>query len=136
MDRMPKILIVDDDLDFVQVTSRILGTMPYQIVVANNGEEGLQKMRTEKPDLILLDIMMPQKDGFIVADEMSSDPDISNIPVLALTSFSESLGQPFPFKVSEYLQKTIKPAELLEKIDKHLNPNRDAGISPKGPWRP
>ena len=120
MDTKPKILLIDDDPDFVQATTLVLKSKPYQISVAYNGEEGLRKLRAEKPDLILLDILMPEKDGFIVADEMSKDPAVSSIPVLALTSFTESLGQPFPFKVSEYLQKTIKPNDLLEKIEKHL----------------
>ena len=132
MDKKPKILLIDDDPDFVQVTCRVLQTKSYQIVVANNGEDGLRKMRAEKPDLVLLDIMMPEKDGFEVANEISRDPSISNIPILALTSFSESLGQPFEFKTSEYLQKTIEPADLLEKIAKHLGRNRDAGMSAKG----
>ena len=132
MDKKPKILLIDDDPDFVQVTCRVLQTKSYQIVVANNGEDGLRKMKAEKPDLVLLDIMMPEKDGFEVANEISRDPSISNIPILALTSFSESLGQPFEFKTSEYLQKTIEPADLLEKIAKHLGRNRDAGMSAKG----
>jgi len=120
MERKPKILLVDDDADFVQATSRVLKTKPFQIIVAYNGEEGIRKIREEKPDLVLLDIMMPVKDGFVVANELKRDPVISKIPVLALTSFSESLGQPFPFEVSEYLSKPIKPNELIVTIEKHL----------------
>ncbi len=134
METKAKILLIDDDTDFVKATSMVLKSKPYQIIVAYSGLEGLHKMRIEKPDLVLLDIMMPENDGFIVADEISKDPDISGIPVLALTSFSESLGQPFPFKVAEYLQKSTKPAELLEKIAKHLSPNPPK--SAEGPWRP
>ena len=80
MDRKPKILLIDDDPDFVQVTCRVLQTKSYQIVVANNGEEGLRKIRAEKPDLVLLDIMMPEKDGFDVADEISKDPGYFQYP--------------------------------------------------------
>ena len=135
MNRNPKILLIDDDPDFVQVTCRVLQSRPYQVVVAIDGADGLRKMRAEKPDLVLLDIMMPEKDGFIVADEISRDPVISSIPILALTSFSESLGQPFPFKVSEYLQKTIEPDALLGKIEKHLNPPKNAVLTDPD-WRP
>lgn len=120
MDRKPKILLVEDDPDFQKITNRVLQSKSFQVVIADNGAEGLRKMRSEKPDLILLDIMIPEKDGFVVADEMSKDPTIASIPVLALTSFSESIGQPFPFKVSEYLPKSTKPADLLAKIEKHL----------------
>jgi CheY-like chemotaxis protein len=120
MEKKAKILLVDDDTDFVQATSRVLKTRPYQIIIAYNGEEGMRKAREEKPDLILLDIMMPVKDGFVVADEINKDPILSKIPVLALTSFDQSLGQPFAFEVSEYLKKPIKPNDLIEKVSKHL----------------
>ena len=116
-----KILLVDDDPDFVKVTSRILQSKAYQVVSAADGDEGLNKMRKEKPDLVLLDIMMPGKDGYVVADEISKDPILSKIPVVALTSFTESLGStPFPFNVTQYLQKTVKPEELLQAVAKHL----------------
>jgi two-component system, OmpR family, alkaline phosphatase synthesis response regulator PhoP len=120
MDRTPKILIVDDDPDFVEITSRILKTRPYQVTAASNGEEGVKKIREQKPDLILLDIMMPKKDGFIVADEISRDPTLVNIPILAITSFVDYTGQPFAFKVSEYLPKDTKPNDLHKLVEKHL----------------
>ncbi len=120
MERRPKILVVDDDADFVQATSRVLKSKPYQVIVAYNGEDGLQKAREEKPDLVLLDIMMPVKDGFAVAEEFKKDPSISKIPVLALTSFSESLGQPFTFEVAEYIKKPVRPNQLIEILEKHL----------------
>jgi CheY-like chemotaxis protein len=120
MDRKPKILLIDDDVDFVQATNKVLRSKPWEVSVAINGEEGLQKARKEKPDLVLLDIMMPVKDGFVVAEEFGKDPLLSKIPVLALTSFSGSLGWPFPFEVAEYLNKPIRSQQLLDKIEKHL----------------
>ncbi len=115
-----KILLVDDDPDFVKITSRILQSKAYQVVSAGDGDQGLKKMREEKPDLVLLDIMMPGMDGYVTADEISKDPALSKVPVVALTSFAESLGAPFPFKVVGYLQKTVKPEELLQMVAKHL----------------
>jgi len=115
-----KILLVDDDPDFVKVTSRILRSKAYQVVSAGDGVECLKKMREEKPDLVLLDIMMPGMDGYVAADEISKDPALSKVPVVALTSVTESLGAPFPFQVAEYLQKTVKPEELLRTVAKHL----------------
>jgi two-component system alkaline phosphatase synthesis response regulator PhoP len=120
MDRKPKILLIDDDIDFAQATSKVLESKPWEVSVAINGEEGLQKARKEKPDLVLLDIMMPIKDGFLVAEQFGKDPLLSKVPVLALTSFSESSGQPFPFEVSEYIRKPIRPKELLAIVEKHL----------------
>ena len=120
MDRVPKILIVDDDVDLVKAMSTVLKSKRYEVITGFNGEEGLQKARTEKPDLVLLDIMMPVMDGYDVAYHFKKDPVLSKIPVLALTSFSESSGQPFEFEVSEYIRKPIAPKDLLEMVGKHL----------------
>jgi len=108
MKQRPKILLVDDDVDLVKVMSGALESKAYEVLVAYDGQEGLEKARKEKPDLVVLDILMPEVDGFAFADQFSKDPVLAKIPVLALTSFSESLGQPFPFEVSEYIVKPIK----------------------------
>jgi len=120
MDKKAKILIVDDDVDLVKTTSTVLKSKDYEVIVAYNGEEGLQKAKAEKPNLVLLDIMMPVMDGFNVAEHFKKDPVLSKIPLLAFTSFSESLGQPFQFEVTEYIKKPVRPKDLLDIIDKHL----------------
>jgi two-component system alkaline phosphatase synthesis response regulator PhoP len=126
MKQRPKILLVDDDVDLVKVMSGALESKAYEVIVAYNGQEGLEKARKEKPDLVVLDILMPEADGFTFADQFSKDPALAKIPVLALTSFSESLGQPFPFEVSEYIVKPIKPKDLVAKVEESL---KKAGIS-------
>ena len=118
--KKPKVLIVDDTPENIQV---LMGTLKdqYAIVAAINGEKALKMALADpRPDIILLDIMMPKKDGFIVADEMSRDPSMSTIPILAITSFVDYTGQPFPFKVSEYLPKGTKPDDLHKLVEKHL----------------
>jgi two-component system alkaline phosphatase synthesis response regulator PhoP len=120
MQHKPKILVVDDDVDLVAVMKGTLESKPYEVSVAYNGKEGLEKAKKEKPDLILLDIMMPVMDGFNFAEQFGKEPSLAKIPVLALTSFSESLGQPFPFQVAEYLRKPLKPKELIAKVEEHL----------------
>jgi two-component system alkaline phosphatase synthesis response regulator PhoP len=120
MKRRPKILLVDDDVDLVKVMSGALESKAYEVLVAYNGQEGLEKARKEKPDLVVLDILMPVADGFTFADQFRKDPSLANVPVLALTSFSESLGQPFPFEVSEYITKPIKPRDLVAKVEQVL----------------
>jgi two-component system alkaline phosphatase synthesis response regulator PhoP len=116
----PKILLVDDDVDLVKVMSGALESKAYQVIVAYNGLEGLEKAKKEKPDLVVLDILMPIADGFVFADQFRKDPSLAKVPVLALTSFSESLGQPFPFEVSEYIVKPIKPRDLVAKVEEFL----------------
>src|SRR4030043_1099970 len=120
MNRKPKILIVDDDVDLVQVMKGTLESKLFEVIVAHNGKEGLQKAKGEKPDIIILDIMMPVMDGWAFAEQFNKDPVLVKTPVLALTSFSESLGQPFPFQVSEYLQKPLKPKDLIAKVEGNL----------------
>jgi len=116
----PKILVIDDDVDLVAVMKGTLESKSYDVIVAYNGKEGLEKAKKEKPDLILLDIMMPVMDGFNFAEQFGKEPSLSKIAVLALTSFSDSLGQPFPFQVAEYLRKPLKPKELIAKVEEHL----------------
>jgi two-component system alkaline phosphatase synthesis response regulator PhoP len=120
MKQRPKILLVDDDADLVTVMRGALESKAYEVVVAYNGQEGLEKAKKEKPDLVVLDILMPVADGFIFADQFRKDPSLAKIPVLALTSFSESLGQPFAFDVSEYISKPIKPRDLVAKVEEFL----------------
>jgi two-component system alkaline phosphatase synthesis response regulator PhoP len=120
MKQRPKILLVDDDVDLVKVMGGALESKAYEVIVAYNGQEGLEKARKEKPDLVVLDILMPVADGFTFADQFRKDPSLAKIPVLALTSFSESLGQPFPFEVTEYIMKPIKPRDLVAKVEGFL----------------
>jgi len=120
MRRRAKILLVDDDVDFVEATLKVLESKPYEVVVAYDGKEGLEKAKNEKPDLVLLDILMPKVDGFAVADQFRKDRSLSGIPVLALTSFSDSYGQPFNFEITDFIQKPVTPKDLLAKVAKHL----------------
>src|SRR4030042_6822789 len=120
MKQRPKILLVDDDVDLVMVMRGALESKAYEVIVAYNGQEGLEKAKKEKPDLVVLDILMPVADGFVFADQFRKEPSLANIPVIALTSFSESLGQPFPFEVTEYIQKPLKPRDLVAKVEEYL----------------
>jgi two-component system alkaline phosphatase synthesis response regulator PhoP len=120
MKQRPKILLVDDDVDLVKVMGGALESKAYEVIVAYNGQEGLEKARKEKPDLVILDVLMPVADGFTFADQFRKDPSLAKIPVLALTSFSEALGQPFPFEVTEYIMKPIKPRDLVAKVEGFL----------------
>jgi len=105
MERRPKILLVDDDTDFVEATKTVLESGPYEVIVAYEGEEGLQKAREENPDLILLDIIMPVKDGFTAAEQLKKDPELSQIPGL---------------EAEDYIEKPVTPEELLSKVKQYL----------------
>ena len=127
MEKKAKILLIDDDVDFVESTKTILESKPYEVIVAYEGDEGLRKAREENPDLILLDIIMPVKDGFTAAEQLKKDPKLSKIPVLMLTGFAAK-GQETPIPVSrgfaleaeDYIDKPVRPDELLARVDKQL----------------
>ena len=127
MEKKAKILLVDDDADFVESTKVVLESKPYEVVVAVDGDEGLQKAREESPDLILLDIIMPLKDGFTAAEQLKKDPQLSKIPVLMLTGFSAKRGETtipvsrgFALETADYIEKPVRPEELLARVEKHL----------------
>lgn len=127
MERKAKILLVDDDADFVESTKMVLESKPYEVIVAVNGDEGLRKAREENPDLILLDIIMPVEDGFTAAEELKSDPQLAKIPVLMLTSYSSKGAETsiprsrgFELEAEDYIDKPVSPQDLLDTISKYL----------------
>ena len=127
MARQAKILIVDDDPVFVQATKAVLESRNYQVRVAFDGDEGLQKTQEERPDLIILDIIMPTKDGFTVCEQLKGDPQFSEIPVLILTSFAEKHGETsipvsegLTLEAEDYIDKPVPPDELLSRVEKML----------------
>jgi len=122
-----RILVVDDDHVFVEATRAVLESKNYQVSVAYDGDEGLQKAREDKPDAIILDIIMPTKDGFTVCEQLKEDPELTGIPVLVLTSFASDKGKTnipesagLTLEAEDYLDKPVDPAELINRIEKLL----------------
>ena len=123
-----KILVVDDDPDFVAATKTILESRPdYQVLSANDGVFALSTARAEQPDLLILDVIMPFEDGFTTARELRTDPELSKIPVIVLTSFSQrkgetniSVAQGMELEAEDYIEKPVSPQELLRRVDKLL----------------
>ena len=126
---MPKkILLVDDDPDLVNAVSMILESKHYKVAAAYGGVEGLEKAKSEKPDLIVLDVIMPDKDGYVVCKELKSDPQLSPIPVLLLTAvvshipttrFSHQMG--LETEADDYMDKPVEPQELVNWIETLLS---------------
>jgi len=128
MKNKAKILIVDDDPDFVETTRLVLESKPYEVITAQDGNEGIAKAKQEKPDLIILDIIMPVKDGFNAAEELKKDAELSKIPVIMLTSFAENVGsttlsrsQGLALDTEDYVDKPVEPDDLLKRVEKLLN---------------
>jgi CheY-like chemotaxis protein len=130
------ILIIDDDPDVILFLSTVLQDHGYKTLDAPNGQKGIEIARAEKPDLILLDLMMPQKSGIAFLSETKSDKDLNKIPVIMVTGVAGETGidlQAFFEKSSTgeakrnavtpqgYLEKPVDPEKLLTLVRKILN---------------
>jgi len=127
MNKKARILLVDDDVDFVESTRIVLESKPYDVIVAKNGDEGLKKAKEAKPDLIILDVIMPVKDGFTAAEQLKEDPELSRIPTIMLTAFAEKhaeasipVSRGFTLEAEDYIEKPVSPQELLARVEKQL----------------
>ena len=120
-----KILVVDDDPDILEAISMILESQGYKVVTARDGVEGLANLKAEKPDLMILDLLMPKMDGFAVCKELQ-DPrwaKYKDMPILILTSVREEasrrryeLETGLELDVDDYVEKPVSPDTLLERV--------------------
>ena len=124
---MTKILVVDDDPDLVESVTMILESRNHEVIQAYGGIEGLEKAKAEKPDAIILDVMMPDKDGYEVCKELKGDPEYSNIPILLLTAvvsqipsstYTSRMGM--ETEADDYIDKPVEPGELAKLVERLL----------------
>jgi CheY-like chemotaxis protein len=126
---MAKILIVDDDPDMRLAIGSVLRSRSYDVIEAGDGEEALRKLKEEKPDIMLLDLLMPKMDGFAVVKELKNTQEsYSNIPILIISSIREEashrryeLEVGHELDVDEYIEKPIEPFILLERVQRLLS---------------
>ena len=118
-----KILIIEDEDKLAYIVKIRLESQGYDVITALDGQEGLEKARSESPDLIILDVMLPKMDGFKVCGLLKKDSRYSNIPIIIFTARAhetdvqtgKSMG------ADDYITKPFQPNELLEKIQEHLS---------------
>ena len=127
-----KILIIDDDPDFREAITPVLQSVPYEVITASNPKEGREKVLSEKPDLILLDIMMDSIfDGFSLCHSIKTSKEFKeskDTPIIFVSAVKEKTGSRFQFSGTEqglagpddYLDKPIKPDVLLDRVSKLL----------------
>ena len=126
-----KILLVDDDRDFVELNQITLESRGYRIITADNGEEGLKKALQEKPDLIVLDVMMTTRtEGFDVARKLREIEELKEIPIIMVSAIREEMDISGKIKsdknwlpVTEFIEKPFPPDKLLKKIEQLLSKN-------------
>ena len=117
------ILLVDDDLTLREMYDERLKAEGFDIIQASNGDEAIKKARENKPNVILLDIMMPKINGFDVLKELKADPDLKNIPVIVLTALIQDVDRVQGQKLGavDYIVKSeTMPGEVIAKIKNAL----------------
>jgi CheY-like chemotaxis protein len=119
-----KILLVDDSATVLMMERMILASERFQIVTAANGEEAQQRAKSEQPDLILMDIVMPKLNGLQACEAIKRDPETAHIPIILVTTRGEasSLEAGYSSGCSDYVTKPVNSAELLSKIRNILGP--------------
>jgi CheY-like chemotaxis protein len=126
-----RILVADDELDTRNLVRMILERQGYQVSLASNGVEALQKAETELPDLILLDVVMPAKSGWEVCKTLKSQDKTKHIPVVIFTVLSTLLGNDVSKKHADesgcdgYIAKPFNTNQLLTEVKKHLDQKKE-----------
>jgi len=130
MEEKKRILCIEDEPEMIELIKVILEKKGFEVKGAVGGKEGLEKAKAEKPDLILLDLMMPEVDGWEVYRQLKSDEELKDIPVIVVTARAQSIDKILGLhiaKVDDYITKPFGPNELVESI------NRVLGIKKAGP---
>lgn len=118
-----RIICIEDDLEMIDLVKMILGRKGYDIVGAHGGQQGLDQIEISKPDLILLDLMMPDIDGWNVYQQLKSNETTKNIPVIVITAKAQSIDRVLGLqiaKVDDYITKPFSPQELISSIENLL----------------
>jgi DNA-binding response OmpR family regulator len=118
-----RVLCIEDEQEMIDLIKLILERRGFEVLGAVGGKEGLEVIRREKPDLILLDLMMPEIDGWEVYRQMKADEQVKDIPVIVVTAKAQSIDKVLGLhiaKVDDYVTKPFGPQELLKSINKVL----------------
>ncbi len=119
-----KVLCIEDEPEMIDLVKLILERKGFEVMGAVGGREGLEVIRRERPDLILLDLMMPDVDGWEVFRQMKAEEDLKNIPVIVVTAKAHNIDKVLGLrivKVEDYITKPFGPQELLDSIEKVLS---------------
>jgi two-component system response regulator VicR len=116
-----RVVCIEDEPEMIDLVRLILSRKGFNVIGANGGIEGLETVRREHPDLVLLDLMMPDMDGWEVYQQMKADEGLRNIPVVVVTAKAQSIDKVLGLhiaKVDDYITKPFGPQELLESVEK------------------
>ena len=122
-----RVAYIEDEIEMIDLVRLILGRRGYSVMGANGGREGLELVRKELPDLVLLDLMMPDMDGWDVYHQIKSEELTRDIPVIVITAKAQNIDKVLGLriaKVEDYISKPFSPQELLERVDQVLSRQR------------
>lgn len=118
------VVCIEDEPEMIDLIKLILGRKGFELVGAVGGRQGIETVRTLKPDLVLLDLMMADMDGWEVYQQMKTDEELKNIPVIVVTAKAQSIDRVLGLhiaKVDDYVTKPFGPQELLQSVNRVLN---------------
>jgi CheY-like chemotaxis protein len=124
MSSRKKILLVDDSKTVLLMQQLLLADRGYELITARDGQEAVEKAKTERPDIIFLDVLMPRMDGFAACQTLRAHENTRHIPIIMVTTRGEphSVQQGFESGCSDYMTKPFNPHELIEKLERYLSP--------------
>jgi two-component system alkaline phosphatase synthesis response regulator PhoP len=129
MNKQPYILVVDDDPDILDGILAVLESQPYRLQTARDGKRCLEMIEVERPDLLILDLLMPRMDGFAVIRFLRENPTYDKLPIMVLTTVVEDasrrryeLETGMNMDVQDYIQKPVLPGELIRRVKRILEP--------------
>jgi two-component system, OmpR family, response regulator VicR len=128
MQEKPKrILCIEDEPEMIELMRLILSRKGYDVTGASGGQDGLEKMRREMPDLVLLDLMMPDMGGWEVYQQMKADENLKEVPVIIVTAKAQSIDKVLGLyiaKVDDYIAKPFNPSELIDSVEQVLKKSK------------
>jgi DNA-binding response OmpR family regulator len=123
MQNVKRVIYIEDEQEMIDLVRLILSRKGYEVKGANGGREGLEMVGDELPDLVLLDLMMPDMDGWDVYQQLKADETTRSIPVIVITAKAQSIDKVLGLhiaKVEDYISKPFSPQELIDSVDKVL----------------
>jgi len=127
--RLRRIVCVEDEPEMIDLIQLILNRKGFEVIGARGGAEGLNTIRSEKPDLVLLDLMMPEMDGWQVYQQLKADEETADIPVIVVTAKAQNIDKVLGLhiaKVDDYISKPFSLQELVDRVEKVLSKQQKA----------
>ena len=121
---LKKVVCIEDELEMIELVKLILGRNKFEVTGAVGGQEGLEKISEIKPDLVLLDLMMPEMDGWEVYQKMKASEEMRDIPVIVVTAKAQSIDRVLGLhiaRVDDYITKPFGPQELLDSVERVIS---------------